>query len=476
MNLYEKYYLSDECKKDMLKKAIIVFDTSALLDLYYYSSKSQDEIFNNVFDVLKERLWIPSQVYFEFLKNKTTVSEKPIQSYRRLYEPHKNNSDSGYVYKISNQSKEIGSLLISIKNQLKTLKEQTIPTEKHPNLPAECYTNFEEQFYIFESRYNDFLAATSGFQDRINLEIEKQISVIRDEMSTDSVEDAINKNFTIGSEYVFSKMFEISKVGAYRYSEKIPPGYMDVKEKEGMQKYGDLYVWYQILEYASQKHNDVLFITNDKKEDWYDSGLEAPRFELLKEFNEQSKCNFWSYDMKTFLFNINTVLDEEKKITKDVLEEVISIQEDRTHDKFSEEQFYDLVKDFLPGNIDLLGTIDINGSWRVFGSIRLFEGIDNDTGNPVFVMLNFVRGSNYTSLLHAVRNIFNVKKYYDEENSTYDYYQLTIAKSQEMANDLARHLERKNIKKLYDDHTVKSYIGYILDDAIRIVNSNINNN
>lgn len=84
IDLYQKYYLQKAEIQRMLKEGLIVFDTSALLDLYYYSFETQKEIFENVFQYLNGRLWIPSQVYFEYLKNKSTVAEKPIATYQNL--------------------------------------------------------------------------------------------------------------------------------------------------------------------------------------------------------------------------------------------------------------------------------------------------------------------------------------------------------------------------------------------------------
>ncbi len=85
MNLFEHYYLTKDRILDILKNdGIIVFDTSALLDLYYYSEDSRNRIFKNVFPYFENRLWLPAQVYFEFLKNKDTVAAKPEKTYMAL--------------------------------------------------------------------------------------------------------------------------------------------------------------------------------------------------------------------------------------------------------------------------------------------------------------------------------------------------------------------------------------------------------
>lgn len=132
-----------------------MFDTSALLDLYYYSSETRNEIFNKAFNYLKGRLWIPAQVYFEYLKNKSKVSEKPILSYERLLT--KQSKDGGYVNSIVDKTKMLqGQSLGEIKNQLKTLKEQTLGTDKHPYLSPDVYAEYESVLSVVENQLTDF--------------------------------------------------------------------------------------------------------------------------------------------------------------------------------------------------------------------------------------------------------------------------------------------------------------------------------
>lgn len=52
---------------------------------------------------------------------------------------------------------------------------------------------------------------------------------------------------------------------------------MDQEDKTGLQKYGDLFVWMEILNHASECGKDVILITNDVKEDWVDKNLTANR-------------------------------------------------------------------------------------------------------------------------------------------------------------------------------------------------------
>ena len=83
-DIYHKYYLTDDQIKNIVKTGIIIFDTSALLDMYCYSEETQKWIINDVFAKINNRLWIPAQVYFEYLKNKDEVFSKPKNMYESL--------------------------------------------------------------------------------------------------------------------------------------------------------------------------------------------------------------------------------------------------------------------------------------------------------------------------------------------------------------------------------------------------------
>ena len=125
MDYYNKYYLDRERVVEMIKSAIIVFDTSALLDLYYYSDNTKNTICTTVFDYLNGRMWVPGQVYFEFLKNREKVKNKPIQSYESLISSKTN--DRGFVDKIQYIGSQLGeSDIKKIQNGKLSLQEAIV--------------------------------------------------------------------------------------------------------------------------------------------------------------------------------------------------------------------------------------------------------------------------------------------------------------------------------------------------------------
>ena len=225
IDLYQKYYLQKAEIQRMLKEGLIVFDTSALLDLYYYSFETQKEIFENVFQYLNGRLWIPSQVYFEYLKNKSTVAEKPIATYQNLITRKHKNDDGGQIDAIVDKAQALlNQRILEIKNQMKTLKERTLDGKKHPYLTPDVYTDYEKKLSEYEKETEAFVENTKKFKEMFSAEVEKRIVEIRSNTLPDNVHDAIQKNFKIGKEYTFEKMLAIAKEGKFRYEQQIPPG------------------------------------------------------------------------------------------------------------------------------------------------------------------------------------------------------------------------------------------------------------
>ena len=78
---------------------------------------------------------------------------------------------------------------------------------------------------------------------------------------------------------------EIEEDLKFRFAHKIAPGYKDSnKIDEGI---GDLIIWHTVLAIGKKYSNDVIFISNDEKNDWFhkqDKVGMYPKFELYDEF------------------------------------------------------------------------------------------------------------------------------------------------------------------------------------------------
>lgn len=471
MDIFSKYYLSNDEVNNMLNHCVVVFDTSALLDLYYYSSTSRQKIFSDVFGFLSKRLWIPAQVYYEFLKNKGTVSAKPIQAYNQLIDNDSKHSDGGHVKIIRDTANTFGAAeLAKIKNQIKTLIEKTSSSDKHPFIPKDNYDSINHAVEKIEKDVCDFKESTEQFVTLMKDTVERSVSSLGQDAS-DDVQTEIERCFIIGAEFDFNQMMRIAKEGAYRYQEQIPPGYKDGKEKIGLQKYGDLFVWKQIIDFAKTKKKDILLITNDVKEDWFDKEQSAPRFELLKEFRTTTSKTFWSCDMKTFLYYINSLLDKDRKIPDAVFFETITLQEQRVEEENS--YYIDLINSWTVEwcGVQVIRSMPTSDTWRLFENTKVFEGIMEDSTKTI-VVLSFPSSANYARVLHSMQSGFEIKKYYESKKCTYLYYQFALFPSQELAEQAIDQLEKPNIRKLFNRTEVTSYIGYKDNQCISILDAN----
>ncbi|MEG4233820.1 PIN-like domain-containing protein, partial [Microcoleus sp. Pol11C3] len=83
-----------------------------------------------------------------------------------------------------------------------------------------------------------------------------------------------------------------------------PPGFKDAEEKEDERKYGDFILWKQILEFAKKESRPIIFVTGEKKEDWWvkkNKKIISPHVELRREFHEYVHQPFWMYQTQDFL-------------------------------------------------------------------------------------------------------------------------------------------------------------------------------
>lgn len=286
--------LSDSEKQSLLETATIVFDTNVFLNLYRYS-KSTREALLNIMTSFKDRLWMPYQVAKEFMKNRPEV----ILGTANKYDGMINNVDKIVQYFATNL--RINSNDKSCE-ELKKYINNWIDEKKTSNLVV---TNCND-----DSILTQILDLFDG---------------------------------KVGKDYDETELEEIKKDGKDRYDKKIPPGYKDSKkatESDDNNAYGDLIYWKQILDYAKEKHVDIILVTSDQKEDWWtiiNGQTIGSRSELKKEFYDITAQNFHMYRMEQFIQIASK--GEEKQSKGQIVEEISSIS---INSQVSEMKFIEL--------------------------------------------------------------------------------------------------------------------------------------
>jgi hypothetical protein len=300
---FNYYQLNEEEEKEIWKECIFVFDTSTLLDFYFISDEALEDIFTNTFEKIKDKMWVPQHVELEYFKNRVNTLHKPIsQKYRPL----------------EKEIKSVNDTLSKVKNKIIEFNNNTKNKSQHP------YLEDESIIKLLEEKHEQYQKSVSDSIEQIGEDFSKRIEQINSYTINDKVLENFEKYLKVGREYTFDEILKIAEKGEKRFISKIPPGYMDAigpKAKEGIQRYGDLINWYQIIEIAKEQKKPVIFILNDNKEDWCfkdekdKTKIISPRLELIKEMKNKANVRMWMYSLSQFLFMSKTLLDTNLKQT-----------------------------------------------------------------------------------------------------------------------------------------------------------------
>ena len=249
-----EYFEPSEAEiKDIWNNGTIVLDANVLLNLFRYSKTSREELIK-IIKHYQDRLWIPYQVAFEFLENSEGV---PASLSKALNET----------------LKAIDSIYGTIEGQLKL--------------------NDYDKYHLLKPM--EFRNEIKKFQESLHKRVEK-IKTEYEDVDKKAIVKQVTDIFDgkVGDDYPIDKLEQLFKEGEKRYKEKVPPGYKDLEDKKGAPKrhlYGDLIWWKQAIDYAKDKHCNLVIVTDDAKEDWWykvKNETKRPCVELIKEFASQT--------------------------------------------------------------------------------------------------------------------------------------------------------------------------------------------
>jgi len=318
------FRITDKEEKDLFENGHVVFDSSALLSFYGYTEKISGKYFSKVFKALDKRLWLPAQVIYEFEKNREKVINKPKGDYHNLVNSS-SRKEGGFLDSVKNTISIIRKNSNAIHGQINALSEKTIKDDKHPHLKQNSINKFIKELTKFESNIETFSLGFDKLSSDTKEQINQKIKEIDNKSASDNLRERLNTFFTHGEQYPYEKMLNIIREGKFRYENEIPPGYKDEDDKIGFQMFGDLILWFQIIDYAKENSNSIIFVTNDVKEDWWhqekeSKNIDTPRHELLYEFKDKTKQNIWFYTTDQLISKANKYLKTD--IPDTVIEEV----------------------------------------------------------------------------------------------------------------------------------------------------------
>lgn len=285
---FEYYYRpNNEAVDNIIKSGTLVFDTNVLLDVFRVENKSSQTLLK-LFDALKERVKLPYHVVEEYHEEYLSVLVKQKVSLQNAVKTLKNKEKGLLVYSrnsdFSGLSKYAKTIMdVSLEKAVKSITESYSKTIKH----------------LENEIHNDLI-------------INKLSDIFSDSVLPPLTDEELKS---------------IYNEGITRYNKQVPPGYKDAsKDKDGLLKknkgsdvdedrfnlFGDLVIWKEILKYADTHQVDMVFVSNDVKEDWVCeicNEKHGPRIELLEEYYSHSSGHtILVYSFEHFISRLNSLM------------------------------------------------------------------------------------------------------------------------------------------------------------------------
>lgn len=258
-DLFPEFYppTADELQ-NYWENGIFAFDANVLLDVFRFSPSASSQLLDTI-AALGDRAWLPNQAAVEYQQQWRKVVSTQLAAYEgaalRL-DPSLTDLE-----KALNKYKDTSVLLKPVHEALSELKAalKRVADEHARLVPSE--------------ELHDRL--TTLFQGKVGAAY-----------SADDLE----------KHYV-----EAEK----RIAAKVAPGFKD-KSKDKPERYGDVIIWFQLIDHARATGKPLVFVTGDSKEDWWwvESGKTIlPQPSLRKEMREKAKVPFYAYSTESLLIN-----------------------------------------------------------------------------------------------------------------------------------------------------------------------------
>lgn len=284
-HFFNYYRHSDQEISQLWRDGIFILDTNVLMKFYCYTEAARIDFLKALKDKA-EHLWVPNQVAFEYQKNRLIKIDEQMSAY----------------------------------DNIKNLIDDCIQLDKLPN----SLENYKYHPYINKDEILTKISKIGDEIESIKKDLDKTKEMHPNLMRDDKIRAEITDLFDgrVGEPCNKAKLEEIYKLGESRYENNMPPGYKDNAKKDNtmiigkeeeerliIDKYGDLIIWFEIIEKAKKDQKPVIFVTDDSKEDWwweFKGQKFGPRPELVYEFKSKTGMLYHMYSADRFLDYLKT--------------------------------------------------------------------------------------------------------------------------------------------------------------------------
>lgn len=270
-NRFWHYYPLEDADVSVINThAVIALDANSLLHAYRLTP-SASEAWLSYLEALDDRIWVPHRAAFEYQRNRVDV----VARQNRL---------------ASEVEKDVQKALRSLRTDV-TRRQGDIKRSR-----------------VFEWTEIDDALAHAG--DSIRALVERARQAALDLDAAASASDPIHLRLTallegkVGDPPEEGWIEDAVAEGKKRFQDCVPPGWQD-KDKEAVpgdehRRFGDYFVWKQLLEYATKHERPAVLVSEDRKRDWIrtEGGRTmGPLPQLREEFRSHVNQPFWLYSV-----------------------------------------------------------------------------------------------------------------------------------------------------------------------------------
>ncbi|MHB1956312.1 MAG: PIN domain-containing protein [Sulfobacillus sp.] len=255
--------LDDERKK-IWDTGVLTVDANVLLDLYRYHENTRNSLLTCI-ESFKGRLWISRQAAQEFFRNRSKVIISSSKGFNQA----------------SDELSKLRKAVSAAKEQLQGNR-------------------------LISNEITDKLnASISDALDKAGASITEAGTKHPNYLLSDPILDTLLTLFegAVGDTFSEDQLKTLRSEADARRKNKVPPGYLD-EDKDADRPFGDFFLWRQLLDHAKKLAQPMIFVTSERKEDWWErvSGQTVgPRLELIQEAYEYSGQRVLIYQTDHFL-------------------------------------------------------------------------------------------------------------------------------------------------------------------------------
>jgi hypothetical protein len=266
----------DELQR-LWEEATFAFDANVLLNLYRVDRETTEDYFK-IFRALNGRIFLPHEAAHQFFQNRRNVIRTEQNSFSKAKEEVEKWGERRKVFN-------------NIKDQLRGGDIGQIIADEIESV----FEGREDYEGKVEAVKKDLVRRIEDLEERFTPTETTRANAEEDEILDKLMEIFEGKTGSVLEE----DMGDLREEAQERYESKQPPGYEDYEGGDMSRgECEDFLIWKQLMDFAKRESEDVVFITGEEKEDWWekddDHNIIRPRHELLREFSRKTGQTCWT--------------------------------------------------------------------------------------------------------------------------------------------------------------------------------------